>query len=127
MRKDVVSDEQEVRDAMRAYDTAQALLLSGRASSRRVVGNVQVGWYGSEIDANRGSMAYVRVGSVLEDFIGDVVQITHLNQQTTEKRVLAYVLGAADVPYDLHLNRILFARLDMLSSEFLRCSVRVFE
>jgi hypothetical protein len=126
MRHDIVSDEQEVRDAMRAFDTAQMLLGTGRAASRRVIGNVEVGWYGSEIDPNRGSMAYVRAGSPLEDFIGDVVQVSHV-RGGTQHMLLAYVMGAADVPYELHLNRVIFARLDMLSEEFLHCSVRVFE
>ncbi len=126
MRNEVISTEQEVRDAMHAMAEAQQLLAGTSALTRVGHGSVWVGWYGhdSDIDSKIGAFAYVRDGSEYSSLIGDVIRVSH-----RRKEVAVYVMGAApfDDDVDIVLQQIAFTRLAVPATERVRGTVRVYE
>lgn len=122
MKHEVVSNEQEIRDGMRAFHTAQERLAASLSRSS-VYSVVQTGWYSTDIDPRRGCFAYVQKQSRLEDVVGDIVEVSY----RANRSVFVYVLGAADLPYELHLSRRAFVALNTLGHESLSCTLGVWE
>lgn len=114
--------EPEILTSIRAFPDAQAELKVGAVE--KTYGNINCAWYGTSVDEHRGSFAMIAANGVLDkaDLVGERVQVTH-----DGRTVYAYVLGSADLPFEMNLTRRLFLSLALLSRESVKVDVAVIE
>lgn len=110
----------ELLAGRRAFAAAQRLLTG--ADFRRVPGLIGIGWHGTQTDPETGSFAVVDESEEMGELIGEVVRV---REPLTGREVVAYVLGARDVPTRLSLARRPFMALGLLAVESLPCELVV--
>lgn len=112
-------DEPDILDGMRSWSGSQRAFESvgGPQSPVRVL---DIGWYGTEVDEHEGAFCMVQADSVLEDLIGEVVDV-----RANGRRGLVYCVGASSgLPVEFSLSRPAFLRFDLLSAETVRATVQ---
>lgn len=112
----------ELQLARRAFPTAQRLLRGG--TLREASPAAQIGWHGTEVTPETGSVAVVPTSGPLADLVGEIVVVRRI-MPTEIRSVFAYVIGAAPIVDDLSLARRPFLALGLLANESLTCSVEV--
>lgn len=111
--------EQELLDGRRAFPVAQQLFAG--ALLRQVSGFVSVGWHDTETHPEAGSFAVVKLrGAYDDELIGEVLEV-----RAGHRSVFVYVVGAADVDFELSLSRRAFLALGVLANDSLDCLVGV--
>lgn len=101
------------------FQTAQARLgRLGQVGERRVVA---LGWHGTSVDDERGSVAIVRPGSELaDDLVGTFVRVSPLADR--RRSVIAFVHASSDEldeDVDMSLSRRTFMAVGLLSEDLL--------
>lgn len=99
------TDEIEILDAARAWETSQALFLHG-ADETRTRFHVACGHYDEVLDPNVGACCLVRQGSDLEELVGEFVIVTFLRV-----KLYLYCVGGAPLDTDVALTRRAFMEL----------------
>lgn len=114
-----MADEPMILTCRRAFPEAQAALESGGGApfGDRLY---TMGWVGTRVSSERGSFAVVALNGPLADLVGDIVRLTH-----GTKSVLAYVVGSADLPYEIGVTRRTFAAVELLSVDSVDVIVEV--
>lgn len=110
--------EPEILDARQGFPDAQAALGSGVLDA--VSGLYGCGWYGTSVSRERGSFALVNRDGPLESIIGDRVKLTSGDHST-----FVYVIGSADLDWDIHITRRSFAALSLLAVDRIDVTVEV--
>jgi hypothetical protein len=108
------------------FNDAQEVLAMNGPDAQKRQRLVDVGWHGTFLDPERGSVALVRDTSPLMDLLGERVKVTR--QGAEPRSVVAYVYNVADaavIDWDLSLSRHLYAQLGMLAEETTSCIVEV--
>lgn len=101
--------------ARQDFADAQAAM----AGTPSLLGIYPVGWYGANVDDDRGSFAIVNGFGPLADYVGDYVSVRHKNRS-----VLAYVIGSQTaMPDQLALTRRCFMAIALLSSDPINAEV----
>ena len=112
----------ELMLARRAFPTAQRLLRGGIL--REASPAAEIGWHGTEVTPELGSVAVVNSSGPLLELVGEVVVVKRI-MPTELRSVFAYVIGSAPLVDDLSLSRRPFMALGYLANESLICSVEV--
>ncbi|MBA2751593.1 MAG: hypothetical protein H0U41_05050 [Actinobacteria bacterium] len=109
--------EDELNATRRAFAKAQ-LLLAGSAS--RLVGQADVGWHGTSVHEESGSVCLVRFGSDYADLVGEYLLFT-----VGPNSLVAYCYERADVAADISLARRPFLHLAGLYRDTISARVEV--
>jgi hypothetical protein len=108
--------------ARRAFAVAQENFAGAVLSTAALVADV--GWHGTDLHPEAGSVGLVREDGDYVDLVGEIIKVSRV--LTIETRVVyAYVVGTAGIIDDLSLSRRTFLGLGPLSNEQLVCTVEV--
>jgi hypothetical protein len=111
-------NEPEVLDARQCFADAQRSLEG--VTEARIGAFHTCGWYGTEVNDERGSFALVDEAGPLADLIGDRLRIRY-----DRREVYVYCFGSTDLPVDVAITRRAFARLDLLAKDEINVIVEV--
>ena len=78
------------------------------------------GWYGTELNDERGCFALVDDTGPLADLIGDRLRLRY-----DQRAVFVYCFGSTELPHDVAITRRAFAALALLSLDEIRLIVEV--
>lgn len=112
----------DLMHSRRAFPVAQGLLAG--AVLRIAAEAAVVGWHGSDLHPETGSVALVREDGEFTDLVGQIIRIERPIPGSS-RSVYAYVYGTAPIADDLSLARRCFLGLGILANEVLTCSVEV--
>jgi len=120
-----ILDDQLDLDLMhsrRAFPVAQALL-SG-AVLRLAASEASIGWHGTEVSPETGSVALVREDGPFVELVGEIVRLER-RVGIHDRAVYAYVYGTGPILDDLSLARRTFMGLGILANENVSASIEV--
>lgn len=108
-----VQREPEINVSRRAFPVAQSLLSGGVV--RIASPAAPVGWFGTTVFAETGSVAVVRAGGPLEELVGEIVAVSYGGRSVYAYVAISTALLEEDV--DLSLSRRTFLALAPLYAE----------
>lgn len=111
-----MAEESDIVFARRNFIEVQAAL--DVYPSKMIDGVFTCGWYGTAINAERGSFCVVNEDGPLADRVGEYIRVSYLNGS-----VSVYCLESLTIPYDLALARRAYYDLSPLWTSFLNVRV----
>lgn len=111
--------EPELLDAARAYPNAQAAL-GGTVDPNQRRLRADACWYDTAVSDYAGSFGLARVGSPVEELVGDIVLVTYNHKSTW-----LYLVGSANLPTDLGIAREPWSRIADLALSAIRVRIEV--
>lgn len=114
--------DEDLLISRRAFAVAQEEFAG--AGLRVAAEAADIGWHGTDLHPETGSVALVREDGPYVDLVGEIVGVSR-TLSAESRTVYAYVIGTAPILDDLSLARRAFMGLGILSNELLVCTVEV--